>query len=91
MHVLQFAHIARPMVLLQRCGARPRAIELGRLALALVAAHLLEEIVHQQLHVLPPVAQRRQVNAHDIQPVEEVLAELRARPRPVPAACWSRR
>ena len=39
----------------------------------------LEEHLRQLLHVLLPLAQRRQRQRHDVEPVEEVLAELAPR------------
>ena len=44
------------------------------LRLVLLAV-LLEEVLHEQRDVVAPLAQRRQVDADDVQPVEEVLAE----------------
>ena len=35
----------------------------------------LEEVVDQQRQVFAPLAQRRQVDGQDVQPVEEVFAE----------------
>ena len=36
---------------------------------------LLGEVRHQRGHVLEPLAQRRHLDRHDVQPVEQVLAE----------------
>ena len=71
--VLQFAHVARPMIFFQRLD------DVGgdgfRLAL-LFARDFFQKIVHQQRNVVAPLAQRRNVNAHDVEPVKQILAEL---------------
>ncbi len=71
-HVFQLAHVARPGVSQQQL--------LGRL---LEAAQRLarpfgrpgQEVLGQRQDVLGPVAQRRQVDVDDVQPVEQVLPE----------------
>src|ERR1035437_6764232 len=71
--VLQFAHIARPMIFSQRLD------DIGgngfRLPL-LFARNFFQKIVHQQRNVPAPVAERRNVDAHDVEPLKQVLAEL---------------
>ncbi len=52
----------------------PRRHRFGRALLVL--GEILEEIIDEQWDVLAPLAQRRDVNADDVQPVEKVLAEL---------------
>ena len=39
-------------------------------------ANFFEKIIHQQRNVVAPVAQRRDVDAHDVEPVKQILAEL---------------
>jgi hypothetical protein len=71
--VLQLAHVARPVVPLEqpeRLGlhvAERRVVALG---------DLVQEVPAQLGHVLRPLAQRRQLDRHDVEPVEQVLAEL---------------
>ena len=47
-----------------------------RIALPLRPVELVEERLHQQRDVLAPLAQRRQLDGEDVEPVEEVLAQL---------------
>ncbi len=69
--VLQLAHVPRPVV-------TDQAIErVGRdAALAELAGVLGQEVLDQQRNVAPPLAQRRQVQGDDVEPIVEVLAEL---------------
>jgi len=71
----QFAHVARPVVgeqLRQFAGRRRwrgTAVALGGLA---------GEVFEQQRNVLAPLAQRRDMQLGDVQPVQQVLAEAPA-------------
>ena len=69
-HVLELAHVARPVV-----GLQERA-RLGRDRRALAAPVLRREVLGEERHVLAPVAQRRDPDRDDVEPVVEVLAEL---------------
>ena len=71
-HVLQLPHIAWP-----RIGQQP---PLGLKIKAakpppLLARELRQELTGDQHHILPPLAQRRQLQRHDIEPVEQILAK----------------
>src|ERR1017187_5960781 len=77
-NVPELAHVARPrkpLTDLQRLGGHPLASPL------MLRRELLEETLDQQRDVLRPLAQRRHDNRHDLQAVEEVLAELALRHR----------
>jgi hypothetical protein len=86
--VAELAHVARPrkaLAELQRLGGHPLAppLVLGR--------ELLEEPLDQQRNVLRPLPQRRHDNRHNLQAVEQVLAELPLPPPPPGASCsWPR-
>ena len=71
-HVLQLADVARPVVLHQQVERRSGQLETG---FAVLLAVLREEVLREQRDVVLPLAQRRQVDADDVQAVEEVLAE----------------
>ena len=70
--VLEFADVAGPVILLQNVhqlrGDRPRFA-------VVFAVVVLEEIVDQVCNVAAPLAQRRHVKVHDINAVEQILAE----------------
>ena len=70
--VLQLADVARPVVFLQR-RQRPR-LDVGHVAVVLLVVEV-EEVRDQLGDVLAPLAQRRQVDRHDVEPVVQVLAE----------------
>ena len=70
--VLQLADVARPLVLLQR-GERPR-LDVGHVAVVLLIVQV-EKMSDQFRDVLAALAQRRQVDRHDVEPVVQVLAE----------------
>ena len=74
-HVLQFAHVAGPVVVLPAHHVLRRPIGRGA-----VVAHpgLLQKVGHQQRDVLGALTQRRQCNRHDVQAVVQVHAELAA-------------
>ena len=42
----------------------------------LVVREFFEKIIHQQPHVVAPLAQRRHLDAYDVEPVKQILAEL---------------
>ena len=72
-HVLQLAHIARPVVLsegLQRLvgdlHARP----------SILAPELAQKLASQQRYVLLALPERRHKERNNIEPIEEVLAEV---------------
>ena len=52
------------------------AVDTARGLLAPLPEVPLDEVVHQDRDVLAPLAQRRQVDRDDVEPVEEVVAEL---------------
>ena len=70
--VLQFANVAGPLVLLQG-GQGPR-VDVGHVAVVLFIVDV-EEMSDQFRDVLAAIAQRRQVDRHDVEPVVQVLAE----------------
>ena len=70
--VLQFADVPRPAVrlqLLDRAGCEPANLP------ARLAHELLQEVVGQDGHVVEAVAERRHVELHHLEAVEEVAAE----------------
>src|SRR5213594_539444 len=75
-HVLQLAHVARPVVARQHLERARR--HAAHVAVAL-ARRLTHEVLDQVRDVLPPLAERRHADRHDVQAIVEVLAEL-ARP-----------
>src|SRR5262245_49242856 len=70
--VTQLAHVARPRV----CdhGLQRRLVD-GLDVLVVLGVELVDEGADQQRDVLPPLPERRDVQADDVQPVVEVLAE----------------
>ena len=68
-HVLEFTHVARVVVGLER-----RSGLVGDLRLA-VAGEVRQEVTHQQRHVLAARAQRRNRQFEDVEAVEQVVAE----------------
>ncbi len=74
--VLQLAHVARPIVLLQDLGHRWR--QLRRIAAMLLAVPFQEE-PRQRRDVLAPLAQRRQLDGHHVEAVIQVVAEAAGR------------
>ena len=70
--VLQLAHVAGPVVAHEHVdGGGGDAADV----LAVGGRVLLHEVIGQERHVRPALAQRRQVDVEDVQPVIEVLAE----------------
>ena len=71
--VLQFAHVARPVVVHQHLEGA-----FGDLAasLAQLVRKPLHEVARQQRNVLAPLAQRRDADLDHVQPVKQVVAEL---------------
>jgi hypothetical protein len=70
--VLQLADVAGKAVVKQRLD---RALaEAGHVALVALAV-VVQEVAHQQRDVVAALAQRRQVDGEDIEPVEQVFAE----------------
>ena len=68
--VLELPDVARPVVALEereRVGTQLEA------RLVVLAAVLVEEAVREQGHVLPSLAQRRQLDHDHVQPVEEIF------------------
>ena len=72
-HVLQFAHVAGPVVLLE--GFERLFADLHARA-AVLAAELGEEFADQERDVLLALAQRRHEERNDVEAVEEVFAEV---------------
>ncbi|MBA3394951.1 MAG: sigma 54-interacting transcriptional regulator, partial [Deltaproteobacteria bacterium] len=74
-HVDELADIAGPRVGLQgghRLAGQPADL---RDVVQTVVLTVVEEVLHEERDVIAPLAQRRQVQAHDAEPVEQVLAE----------------
>ena len=71
--VLELADVAGPAITAQTPGARP-ATATARLAAA--AEEPPQEVIGQRRDVLAALAQRRQPDRHDVEAVEQVLAEL---------------
>src|SRR4051794_7223535 len=72
-HVAQLADVARPLVLLQRFDE----VRFDRLHLLLFRlVQLLQEEVREERDVFETLAQRRDLDREDIQPVVEILAHL---------------
>src|SRR5262249_19865638 len=72
-HVLQFADVARPGVLLKPLHRRPAdAVQ----ALADARPELVHQEVDEQRDVVVPLAQGRQVDGEDVEAVVQVRAEL---------------
>src|SRR5271170_3051250 len=75
-HILQLAHIARPVILLEH-GNRlfpnldPRP--------AIFAAKLSQKLPREQRNIFPPLTKRRHEKRDHIQTIEEVLPEVAAR------------
>ena len=70
--VLELAHVARPRVGLERLDQRGLDLD-GAHAVAIgVRAH---ERVHERLDVLGALAQRRNADGNDVEPIEQVFAE----------------
>ncbi len=70
--MVELPHVARPGVTadrLERAGVETRELT------AVVAAMAAQEEIGEARHVLPPLAQRRQVDLDGVEPVEQVLAE----------------
>ena len=70
---LQLAHVARPVVALQAVERGRRETACG--ASPCCAASCVHEVLHQLRDVLAARAQRRHVDRHHVEPVEQVLAE----------------
>ena len=78
--VAQLAHVARPVERRQPLDRRPRRSRAAPRRRC--RARLRHEVRDQQRNVLAPLAQRRHVDRHDVQAVEEVLAEPARRRSP---------
>ena len=73
-HVLQLAHVARPRVLLEdliRLGRETRDLFAHLFAVA------IDEEFGEQAEIVAAIAERRQFDAHDVDTVIQILAELR--------------
>ena len=71
--VLQFAYVARPVIFFQRLdGGGGNGFGLPVLFLR----DLLEKIIYQERNVLAAIAQRRDVDADDVEAVEQIFVEL---------------
>ena len=71
--VLQLAHVARPVVSLHEVEGLGRQLQVRLVVLGPV---LLQEVMGEQRDVFAPVAQRRQLDLDDVQPIVEVFSEL---------------
>ena len=71
--VFQFADVAGPRIIFQHLDGFQAELQLR---LEFVGGDAFEKIFGEQADVFLAVAQRRQVQAHDIEPVEQVFAEL---------------
>ena len=71
--VLELANVAGPAVLLQTAHGVGR--ERGD-TVAELAGEALQEVIRQRHDILAPVAERRDDDVHDVQSIEEILAEL---------------
>ena len=71
--VAELADVAGPAVLLEHGHARPGVTP--RHALAELAVVAIDVMLRQQQDVTAPLAQRRQLNRHHLQPIEQVFAE----------------
>ncbi len=70
--VLELADVARPLVFAHRLErARREALHVGGILLGV----LLQEVFADDDHVLAALTKRREVEVHDVEPVEEILAE----------------
>src|SRR5580692_2373277 len=71
-HILQFAYIPRPVVILKH----PQGLLIDVLKLFSRLLRVpFDEVFHQERNIVRPLSQRRQMNRKNIQPVEEVLPE----------------
>ncbi len=85
--VLQFANVARPWLLLQKVhgvGRDPRD------ALVHLLRELVNEVIDQGGDVVLALAQRRQLDAKDIQAIEEVGTKFSFLDQTLQDLCWSR-
>ena len=73
-HVLQLAHIARPVT----GGEQLHRLRGVDLVTAAIAGDPGQEMRHQQRYVLAPPVERRHFDVDDVQAVIEILAELTA-------------
>ena len=82
-HVLELPHVALPRLGRQRPQRLGLDADEPRAQLAVEPAH---EVIDQQRNVAATLAQRRQRDVHDVEPVEQVLAEPPLRDLPVEVA-----
>ena len=73
--IAQLAHVARPGIFFERAQSL-----FGQfLGLAPVGGgEFLQEMIRQQAHVLDTLAQRRDMERHHVQAVEQILAKIAA-------------
>ena len=88
-HVLELADVAGPAR--RRRGARARRRRSPRTALPSVSRVAAEEVVDEQRDVLAALAERRDRDPHDVEAVEEVLAEAAGGDLGRRGRGWSRR
>src|SRR5678815_1593739 len=74
-NVAQLADIARPVIVLEHFHRRRFH---GRHTLVVARVELGDERLDQQRQVFLPLAERRQLDGEDVQPVEEIFAQLAA-------------
>ena len=71
-HVFELTHVARPVMHHQQL----ERIVVDPLDLHTRVAVFGQEMVHEQRHILAPLPQRRDLDAHDVEPVEKVRPKL---------------
>ncbi len=76
--VLELAHVARPRVVAEHVEGAARD---APRALAVLGGVLLDEVLRERRDVAAPVAQRRERDREDVEPVVQVFAEAAARDR----------
>ena len=69
----ELAHVTRPAVALQ---PRQRLGREAREGLAVLGRALAQEVLRQHRDVLGALAERRHAHGHDVEPIEQIVAEL---------------
>src|SRR4029450_5418407 len=86
-NVFELTHVALP----RAADERPQGIALDtETASAELGVEPLDEVVDQHRDVAPTLAQRRHREVHDIEPVEEILAEASGVDLPLEVAVRAR-
>ena len=79
-HVLQLPHVAGPVIRLQQLQCPRRQLQVGLAVLLPVPG---EEAPREQRNVLPALAQGRQLDGDDVQPIVQILPERAVRDHPL--------